>query len=128
MQELTIRRYDPSDFETLKAWWDRHGFAGMQPEMLPRIGFVVEGICAGFVYQTDSAWALFEWVVSNPESEKESRRAGLDLLIEAAIHESRELGFKLLFSTIKHPALIKRYENHGFIATDRDQVSLVRSL
>lgn len=127
MRELTIRRYDETDFAVINQWWIAHGWT-MVPSMLPRIGFVVDGICAGFLYQTDSTFALLEWVISNPASEKESRRQGLDLLVEAAIREAKDLGFKVLYSTLKHPALIKRYENHGFVPTDTGMTALVRGL
>jgi hypothetical protein len=127
-KELTIRRYDETDFDTLKVWWDHHKFEGMVPAMLPRIGYVVEGVCAGFLYQTDSAFALFEWVISNTESDKEIRRAGLDLLITAAAQEAQNLGFKVLYSTIKHPALIARYKSHGYVETDTGMTAMVRGL
>ncbi len=122
-----IRRYDATDFNILQEWWTAHGFS-MTPAMLPKVGFIVEGVCAGFLYETDSAFALFEWVISNPASTKEERDVGLDLVITAAIDEAQSLGFKLLYSSIKHPALIARYEKHGYIASDTGMVSMIRGL
>jgi hypothetical protein len=108
------------DYKTLCEWWSGHeGWPAIPEVFLPKVGLIVDGLCAGFLYQTDSGFAWLEWVVGNPQADKEARSEALDLLVKELLRVAKELGFQAVFSAIKHPGLLERYEKFGFNVTDR---------
>lgn len=129
---MTIRPYREADHTDLCAWWTAHKWAPLPPELLPPTGFLVETdqmkLAAGFLYKTDGGWALLEFIVSNPLSDKMERSEALDVLIPALIFEAQKAGMKALFTTSDHPSLIERYKKHGLSVSDTGVTHLVRRL
>jgi len=123
---MQARSYRPEDHEVIAEWWKGHGWPVIPPPMLPRTGIIVDGYCAGFLYRTDSAVAIFEWIVANPASDKIERAKALDTLIEAALAEAKSMGAVAVFTMAKHPKLLSRYEQHGFQRTDEGMTHMVR--
>jgi hypothetical protein len=116
------------DYDIIHAWWNAHGSFPPKPEHLPSTGIVIEAdrepVCAGFLYQTDSAICVFEFVVSDPNAEKAIRDAALSFLIQAAKEWAKSLGFTLIYSSVKGLKYISRLEKEGFIKADEDQVHM----
>lgn len=113
-------------------WWKSHSWPAMPLDHLPPLGFMasVDGIpaAAGWLYQTDSAFCIFEWIVANPEVRREKRAAALDALIQQAKTAAAEMGFKSIYMSIKHEGLLKRLEGFGFEVTDKGMNSLICSI
>jgi hypothetical protein len=125
---MEVRKYQPSDYFELCTWWELQKWPSMGQDHLPENGFIVEGIAAGFLYKTDSKFALMEFIIANPKTEKETRAQALDLVIDSLLNLAKELDFKSVFSSITHPKLLQRYQQHGFVVTDENMTNLVRSL
>lgn len=126
---MTVRNYKFSDYEEVARWWKAHDWPALEPRMLSEAGLVVEGLCAGWLYKTDSCIALLEWVVGNPDADKELRSEALDLLIKTAKNMAKNQGYSLMFTFTSHPALIKRmHEKHAFEITDNKMTNLVGGL
>lgn len=125
---MNVRLYENSDYSEVAGWWLDQNWPIIPQDHLPEFGFIVPGIAAGFLYKTDSNFALLEFVIANPNSSKEDRANALDLVIENLILLAQELGFKSIFSSVTHPKLIDRYVNHGFIITDKNMTNLIRSI
>ena len=123
---MIIRPYTELDYWTLAAWWTDHDWPCLDPEMLPKTGFIVEGVCAGFLYKTDSKIAWLEYIISNPKSDKEERNKGLDLVITELCNEAKKCGFEAIFTSSSHDKLINRYKNHGFISTDESMTHFIK--
>lgn len=121
-----------SKFETLEHyedvcyWWFQHDWPTLPREALPKTGFIVDGLAAGFLYKTDSTFAILEFIVGNPEANKEKRRQAIDLVVKELLNEAKNDGFKLIFSSISHPNLKKIYLNNGFKETDTNMTNFVR--
>lgn len=117
-------------YAEIRSWWSNHAWPGIDPEMLPKNGFVVESgeqmICAGWLYSSDSAICWMEWIVGNPHISSQERGIGLDLLIQAIRDKARNLGFKIIFMSVQNERLIDRLvSNHGFRVSDETPVNLV---
>lgn len=127
---MNIRKFDANqdynDYLDICSWWLKHNWPIINYEMLPSTGFIVEGYCAGFLYKNDSKLAILEFIVSNPEADKQKRSEALDLLLQALINEAKESGYKAIFSSLSHPGLIDRYVKHGFEVTDTTMTNLMR--
>lgn len=128
---LRIRQFEAArDYPTVAAWWAGHGWEPVPEAVLPPTGYVVEfvnkPIVAGWLYRTDSAIAWLEWVISDPTSTPGPRNKATDRLISTASEAAKALGHTVIFSSLTHPRLIQRYENHGFKVTETQMTNLIK--
>lgn len=114
-----------TDYETICAWHRGHGWPKAPKEALSSIGFMDEN-CAGFLYVTNSTIAWTEFVVGNPESDKEARAKSLDDLMEALEAKAKEFGHKILFTSTQNPAYERRLLKHGWKESDKDMRNYIR--
>lgn len=115
---MNVRRYEPKDFEQIKAWGEQWG-AEYDEAQFPQVGFIVDGVAAYFLYSTDSVCCWLENMVTNREAEKEERKRALDLIVDAILSEARSLGFKVAYATTKNISAAKRAKTLGaHIATN----------
>ena len=110
-------------------WWVAQGWEPIPMDHLPQYGIVVYAgevmACAAFVYRTDSAFCLLDWIVANPTVRKQERTDCLNMLFEAAQMVAKEMGFKSLFTTTKNSTLISRMEINGFEVQGERMTNLI---
>ncbi|MBU8897456.1 hypothetical protein KRR26_17700 [Corallococcus sp. M34] len=107
-------RYDPSQhFEQLQSWF-AHRNEMLTPDALPRVGFIVPGKAAGFLYQTDSSVAWIEGLVASPSLSKAERNVVVDAIVRAVCEESSKLGFKTLLGYTVLDVVVERAKRLGF--------------
>ena len=130
MEAKVFRTSDAADvsFEEIKVWFDARGWAQVTQEILPEIGIWVPGFAALFLYQTDSPLGWMEWAVTNPVADAIKRREALDLCIDECIRKAKEVGIKVLLSSLNHERLIERYKSKGFAATDVGMTNMARTI
>lgn len=116
------------DYATLKRWWEAHDWKPLPRDCLPSIGSIAGGICAGFLYRTDSKLALIEYIISDPSSSKKDRKEAVRLVIEDLTDKATDLGYIAIYTSTTSPSLINHYKNVGFKVTDTNITSLVRSI
>lgn len=127
-----------SDYDKLKGWWDFWKFPAPAVAALPKYddelttGLMVSSngidICAGFLYETNSALCWVEFIVSNPDSGKEERSEALSLLIDEFTEEAKRLGFGAIFASIKHPSLLNKYIKAGYTLGTKNTNELIKIL
>lgn len=109
-------------------WWKKSGWLPLPVEHLPEIGIVVytddTPACAGFIYQTDSAFCWFDFVVANPKVRRQKRSDCLSFLIKESKRIAEQMGFKTIIHSVKHPVLISRLEKEGFVSTEKNMTNL----
>lgn len=110
---MRVRMYEPEDYATIKAWaadgWDTE----YNQDFFPTIGFVVDGIAAIFLYQTDSKVCFLENMISNPEACPIQKDVALDLLLKEAFSLAKDLGYRVAYATTNNPKVITRAIKHG---------------
>ena len=116
---IRLEQYKPDKhYELLETWWRGYDWEPVPKDGLPPSGFVAykedQPLAAGFLYDTDSPWALIEWIVGNPESKKQDRRDAVDKVMEGLIVIAELKGKKYIHSVTRHKGLIKTYTKHGF--------------
>lgn len=110
-----IRPYLRSDYDEIVDWY-KAWHEPIPPEcMLPEIGFIVPGSCAGFLYKTDSKLGIIDCFISNPHTNEKMRDRHLNMLVEELIHEARLCGFSALMASSSLDTIKKRSEGFGFI-------------
>jgi hypothetical protein len=107
------------DYASIRDWCEGHKLPITPANYLARNGFVVETedrkVCAGFVYQLDSTPMYWiEGIVSNPDTDRETRQSGLVELLKACEEFARSRGAEILLGSSSFPSLTERYRDAGF--------------
>lgn len=124
-----MRLYKESDYLTLVEWWiDQKWNNILLPEMLPKTGLIEDGVCAMFLYKSDSSIAWIGFPIANPKSDKNVRNQALNDIINGLIELGKEDGYKQIFTTSNIPKLIDRYKNLGFGVGDENVLQLIKKV
>lgn len=120
---MEVRPYTPADYSTLSKWWTDHSWPLVPEDHLPSTGFIASKdstpIAAGFIYVTNSCFALMDWLVSDKHSSVEDRDSALDAVLQATFDFSKSNNIKSIYTTTSHKRLISRYESHGFVFAEQ---------
>lgn len=109
---MTVRPYEPKDFETIKEWgkeWD----ADYNEDQFPQVGFIVDGVAAYFLYQTDSSVCFLENMVSKRYVNQGLKNEALELISAAILKKAKEEGFKVAYACTNIYSVAKRAQQLG---------------
>lgn len=109
---MIVRKMEDEDFAQVIAWAKERG-DDYTEEQLPSVGFIVDGIAAYFIYQTDSSVCWLENLISKKGTDKFIRSRAIDLLLEAAIKEATDLGFTVAYALTDLNSVAKRARSYG---------------
>lgn len=116
------------DFEEIESWYMTRSVA-MPPETaFPKIGYIVPGIAAGFLIQTDTDLAVLEPFVSNPEKSIEDRDLALVLIMGKLVEKARSLGYRSVFGFSTHIGMVKRAVDMGFRIVEHGSTTVWKDL
>jgi len=134
---LKARQLETTDYDDLVEWGKFWRFPIPPKEFLPddgTCGLMVEDSkgrvhCAGFIYETNSKACWLEYVISNPNTkDKILRNKSITLLINGLTSLAEEWGYKWIFTSVKNPHLIKRYEDCGFAIGTKGTTEMIKAL
>lgn len=100
----------------LEAWCKARGFPPVPKVCLPKVGALSPGIAVGFLYQTDSAFAVLDTFIANPQTTAEQRSEALAAITSELINKAKMLGFKFLKAETKATTIEALARRHGFVA------------
>ena len=116
---MLVKEYGIEDYDMIKQWYEAHGMVAPDPDCFPRIGAVVEGVAAGFLFQTDSKIGLLENYISNPEAGPRERDTALNLITQILIETGRQIGLKSIAGFTSVPAIAKRAVKNGMTLDEK---------
>jgi len=125
---MKIELVNEQNYNKLVEWWKGYSWPVIPFVMLPKIGFIVNDVVAGFIYSTDSKVCMIEWIVGNPSCSKEVRKQSLKELLSVLCNTAKEMGYTCCFTYTKNSGLISSLEQAGFQKTDEQMVHFMRSL
>lgn len=136
---MQVRYLELSDYDTLVKWWTNNRFPPPGLDDLPMVNGELQGlmvfnddveICAGFIINTTVKNGLMmEFIVANFDvKDRELRKESLNLLINTICDTAKAMGKKYIFSSLKHPSLLNRYKDCGFIEGSKNTVEMIRGL
>lgn len=118
-----------SHFKTISDWWEKQKWSVVPLSHLPQIGVVVYShdkmACAAWIYRTDSAFCILDWIVANPEIRKNERTESLNYLIEISKQIIKDLGFQSIFTVTRHSSLVSRFVKQSFSVSSENMASLI---
>ncbi len=122
-----IRRYRDYDYVMLLDWYTSRGIQPMK-DFIPKIGFVVPGVAAGFLLSTDTKCCVFEPFITNPKANKQDRKHALDLIMEHLINEAKNLGFTRIFGFTNNPRMAELTLDWGFNIIEKNVVTVLKEI
>lgn len=114
------------DMKEVHEWWTKQGWPPIPHHMLPETGWIIPGVCAGWLYQANSSVCKLEWIVANPDASNKAE--GLDTLIQYITQQATHYGYKVMFTETKHAKLIERLQQHGYEVGDTGITHLFKHL
>lgn len=109
-----IRRFQKEDIAQVNEWelmWE------LNPSTLdhyPETGFIVDDVCAGFLYKTDSSICFIDGYISNPKTDKRVRKAALDMVTEKIFEVAKASGFNTCVAYTQNPSVRYRCLDNDF--------------
>jgi hypothetical protein len=130
---ISFESFDPQKhYEEIAKWWSTQNWDPIPPSHLSKTGIVCtlnsKPAAACWIYMTDSAFCLIEWIVADPAIRKQARHEVLNSLIEKANEVAKAMGFATAFMTVRSEALISRLKKNGFVIGDKGMTNLTRNL
>lgn len=123
---------DEKHYKIISEWWKKQNWPILPLDALSSTGFIAHKdntpIAAGFIYDTDSSFAIIEWVVGNPDVDHELRAEGLDSVLEGLVLIAKSRNKRFIHTIVEHKRLIERYKKFEFQTTDTDMTVMIRSL
>ena len=122
-----VRVWDrDTDYETLKAWWDGHGWTPLSAEDIPDTGYIANECAFGCLYiDIHMRFAMLEWVVTDPSRPPRACLMALNEVLDKLLGTAKEVGVKRVYSVLKHEGLVKLYEKHGFVKGDTQVCDMI---
>jgi len=125
---MIIQPITKENYNVLVEWWKGYSWEAIPQECLPEIGFIVNDVVAGFIYKTDSNICLMEWIIGNPQADKDLRKKSISLLLNHLCDIAKNMGYKMCFTYTKNTSLIDSLEHNEFQKTDEQMIHFLRSL
>ena len=110
---MEAKRFELSDYDEIKAWYEARHLAVPKPDTFPGYGLIVKNVAAGFVILTDAKLGILEFYISNPWSSEKRRDDALDEITKGLMQYGRQFGCKHFMCTTQLPAIGQRAMKHG---------------
>jgi len=111
------------EYEDIKHWFEAWGWPPIPEQFLPENGIVVMdgdvGICAAWLYQTDTPICWLEHFISNKDATKKQRKEGLEGLLNYMTNLAKELGADLVMTSMKGELMGSKLIGEGYQASDK---------
>ena len=75
-----------------------------------------------FIYQTNSAFCLIEYIVSNSNYKDTDRKEALKYLIDVLEKTGKSMGYKLVFSSVKNENLVNTFKDSDYTISNTKEV------
>ena len=124
---LRSRKYKSRDFQDLKAWYANHKMVPVE-DLIPKTGFIVPGIAAGFLLATDTKCCIFEPFIANPDVSDSLRAEALNLIMGDLINEAQLRGFTKIFGFSTSPTMVQRSLDWGFKLIETESMTVVKDI
>ena len=132
--ELSKRRLQHDDYDTIVKWWESWpDWEPLARNLLPENGtggIMIERdgapIVAGFLYGTNSKISWMEWIVGNPEERNKSE--AIELLISSLEEWAVEGGFEVILSIGRSKSLIDKHKKLGYTVDDNPSHEIIKKI
>ena len=111
---MKVRPIFKEDMAEINRWLQGHGAIPLDDDDTPPLGFMVDGVAAGFLFQTGTRIGFIEMFCGNPEASRSDVYQGLELVLREAVAASRAVGIRRLITMTCRPSIAKCLRERGF--------------
>lgn len=131
MSEITIRHYEPTDYEMLSEWWHAHGKHRRPEPMLPKCGVVCEidgkPVSALFLHMDNSCgMCMADHAVSAPGLSLKTALLAFRHCVACLKKIAKDFGYHTM-TVFTYPGIARRLESQGFRELSCNQVAMIAS-
>ena len=134
--KFNIRKLTENDWDTLVSWWDAWpSWVNPPKDFLPDNGtggLIIEKnnipIVAGFLYFTNSAAVLLEWIISNPKYKEKDKKEAIDTLIKSAEIFCKNNNKKYMFSIGRNKSLINIHKKLNWSIDEKASYEITKQI
>lgn len=109
-----MRQYEATDYPVLRDWYLAHRVHVPGFNDFPPIGLVVDGLAAGFLILTDVRMGIFDFFISNPDSDSRDRFHAIEEIIDGLTEIAKERGMRAIRCDTQLPVIVNKALSHGF--------------
>jgi hypothetical protein len=129
--QIHIRHYEPSDYETLSEWWHAHGKHRRPEPMLPKCGVVCEidgkPVSALFLHMDNSCgMCMADHAVSAPGLSLKTALLAFKHSVACLKKIALELGYHTM-AVFTYPGIARVLERQGFREMSNNQIAMIAS-
>jgi hypothetical protein len=108
-----MRLFENDDYPIIFEWFEKRGMRTPPFNEFPRSGFIVDMHAAGFLIETDTSMAMFDFFISNPESPRALRDKALDQIVKGLSDLAKRRKYKYILCSSQVAAIERRaIKNH----------------
>ena len=134
--KFNIRKLTENDWDTLVSWWDAWpSWVNPPKDFLPDNGtggLIIEKnnipIVAGFLYFTNSAAVLLEWIISNPKYKEKDKKEAIETLIKSAEIFCKNNNKKYMFSIGRNKSLINIHKKVNWSIDEKASYEITKQI
>lgn len=119
---FSVRLMQEGDYELMSPWFVFWKFAQPPKDCLPENGLGGLMVCkceipvvGGYIYFTNSKICWVEWICRNNEYREKDAKEAILILLDELANIAKSKGFKVIFTSVKHPSLINHYKEAGWV-------------
>ncbi len=101
----------PSDIKSINKWLKRHGMPPSTSEQLPKLGFIVPGVAAGFIRDCETGVGMIDSLISNELVTSETRHKAWEAISEQLLAQP----FKYKFIMTADSGMQGRFAKLNFL-------------
>lgn len=131
MSEITIRHYEPTDYEMLSEWWHAHGKHRRPEPMLPKCGVVCEidgkPVSALFLHMDNSCgMCMADHAVSAPGLSLKTALLAFRHCVACLKKIAKDFGYHTM-AVFTYPGIARVLERQGFREMSNNQIAMIAS-
>lgn len=118
-------------YSIIKPWWEeKKDWVAIQPHFLSTRGIIIKNndkyICACWLYTTDSAYGVVNWVITNNDSKAKQKQECLKFMLKVLEKYAKHLNILAIYMVMETRSLKKLLEKEGFIKTSNNITEFIK--
>lgn len=98
-----MRRFLPMDIGQINSWLQLRDMPALMPKQLPKIGYIIDDVACGFLYQTDSSVCYVEQFVAHPNAE--NKQDAINKIVTQLLVDATALNFEVAIAITKNETI-----------------------
>ncbi len=109
-----MKRFSDTDLAEVATWYAARGLKAPTLDMLSSYGVIVHGVAAGWLFRTDSTFALLDGFISNRLASYEDRAVAFDAIVADLLAEAERTGFRRVLAYTRSGSIERLAVRSGF--------------